>query len=36
LALWHQWQIGSFSSAMSLLRVNSGVLRLVIVFPLLW
>jgi hypothetical protein len=28
--------MGSFSSAMSLLALNSGVLRFVIVFPLLW
>jgi hypothetical protein len=31
-ALWHQWQVGSFSRTMRRLRMNSGVLRLVIGF----
>ena len=31
-ALWHQWQMGSFSSTMRRLCMNSGLFRLVIVF----
>jgi hypothetical protein len=30
--LWHQWQMGSFSSTMRRLCMNSGLFRLVIVF----